>query len=66
VSDLVFQMKLALLEALQLQLILDGALREAGYDVIEVSVLEVQLVDTLPEHFAVGGMHHGMVPPYRL
>jgi hypothetical protein len=65
-SDLVLEVKLALLEALQLQLILDGILREAGYDVIEVSVLEVQLVDTLPEHFAVGRMHHGMGPPYRL
>src|SRR5690349_18872915 len=64
--DLVLEVELAFLEALQLQLILDGALREAGYDVIEVPVLEVQLVDTLPEHFTVGGMYHGEVPPYRL
>jgi hypothetical protein len=66
VGDLVLEVQLAFLEALQLQLVLDGALREAGYDVIEVSVLEVQLIDTLPEHFTVGGMHHGEVPPYRL
>jgi hypothetical protein len=58
--------QLAFLEALQLKLVLDGALREAGYDVIEVSVLEVQLIDALPEHFTVNGMHHWQVPPYRL
>jgi hypothetical protein len=51
--------KLALLQPLQLKLILDGASREAGNDVIEVAVLEVQLIDTLPEHFAVGHMYHG-------
>jgi len=52
-------LKLALLEPLQLKLILDGACGQAGDDVIQVSVLEMQLVDTLPEHFAVGRMYHG-------
>src|SRR5687767_6598534 len=65
-GDLVLEVQLAFLEALQLELILDGALREAGYDVIEVSVLEVQLVEAVPEHFTVGGMYHGKVPAYRL
>jgi hypothetical protein len=51
---------------LQLQLVLNGALRKAGNDVIEVSVLQMQLVDALPEHFTVGGMYHGHIPPYRL
>jgi hypothetical protein len=65
-SDLVLQVKLALLQALELKLILDRIDREAGDYVIEVSVLEVQLVYALPEHFTVGRMYHGNVPPYRL
>jgi hypothetical protein len=28
-------------------------------------VLEVQLIDALPEHFNVGGEIHGRIPPYR-
>jgi hypothetical protein len=65
--NLVFKVKLALLETLQLELVLDSALREAGNYVIEVAVLEMQLIDTLPEHFTVGGMYyHGRLPPYRL
>jgi hypothetical protein len=61
-GDLVLQVKLAFLEALQLQLVLDGALRKAGNNVIEVAVLKVQLVNALPEHFTVGGMYHGHFP----
>jgi hypothetical protein len=29
-------------------------------------VLQVQLIDPAAEHFTVGGMYHGRVPPYRL
>jgi hypothetical protein len=65
-GDLVLEVQLAFLEALELQLVLNGALRKAGNDVIEVSVLQMQLVDALPEHFTVGGMYHGHIPPYRL
>lgn len=58
-GDLVFQIQLALFEALELQLILNSTLGKAGNNVIEVSVLEMQLVDTLPEHFTVGRSYHG-------
>jgi len=61
-SDLVFQVELALLETLKLELVLDGISAKAGDDVIEVSVLEVQLIDTLPEHFTVGRMYHWHAP----
>jgi hypothetical protein len=59
-GDLILEVQLAFLEALQLKLVLDSALGEAGYDVIEVSVLQVQLIDTLAEHLTVGGMYHGL------
>jgi hypothetical protein len=59
VGDLVFQIQLALLEALELQLVLNSTLGKAGNDVIEVSVLEMQLIDALPEHFTVGRSYHG-------
>jgi hypothetical protein len=50
-----------------LELVLDRVLGKAGNDVIEVSVLQVQLIDTLAEHFTVGLMYyHGQNPPYRL
>jgi hypothetical protein len=39
--DLVLQEELAFLEALQLQLILGGALRKSGDDIIEIPVLYV-------------------------
>jgi hypothetical protein len=58
-GDLVFQIQLALLEPLELQLILNSTLGKAGNDVIEVSVLEMQLVDALPEHLTVGRSYHG-------
>jgi hypothetical protein len=59
--DLVFQQEFAFLEALQLQLVLRGALRKAGNDVIKVSVLGVQLMDLGPETIDVGGMYHGVI-----
>ena len=59
--NLVFEEKLALLEALELKLVLDGTLGKAANNVIEVSVLHVQLIDALPEHFDVGGMYHGLI-----
>ena len=65
--DLVLQKQLAFLQALELELVLDGINAKAGDDVVEVAVLEVQLVDALPEHFTVGRMYyHGLHPPYRL
>ncbi len=60
-GDLVLQVELALFQALELKLILNRVQREAGDDVVEVSVLEVQLIDTLPEHFTVGRMYHGQI-----
>jgi hypothetical protein len=61
VGDLVFQIELALLEALKLELVLDRIYGKAGDDVVEVAVLEVQLVDAAPEHFTVGRMYyHGL------
>ena len=59
--NLVFEEKLALLEALQLKLVLDGALSEAADDVVEIPVFHMQLIDALPEHFDVGGMYHGLI-----
>jgi hypothetical protein len=61
VGDLVFEIQLALFEALELQLVLNGTLRKAGNYVIEVSVLQVQLINALAEHFTVGGMYHGHI-----
>src|SRR4026208_2241271 len=58
---LVFQEEFAFLEALQLDLVLRGALRQAGYDIVEIAVLYVQLVDSLLESFDVGGMYHGVI-----
>ena len=64
--DLVFQEKLALLEALQLDLILGGAVRQSDDDVIKVPVFRLQLMDFLLETLDVGGMyHHGGIPPYQ-
>ena len=57
--DLVFQVQLPFFEPLQLKLVLNGIDREAGDNVIEVSVLEVQLIDALPEPFTVDHMYHG-------
>jgi hypothetical protein len=58
-SDLVFEEELAFLEALQLELVLGGALREAKYDVIKVPVLCLQLIYFLLQTLNVGDMYHG-------
>jgi hypothetical protein len=63
--DLVFQEELAFLEALQLQLVLGGAMRQTGDDVIEVSMLYLQLVNSLLESLDVGGLYHGRHPPHQ-
>jgi hypothetical protein len=61
----VLQEELAFLEALQLQLVLGGALRQTGDDIIEISVFYLQLVDSLLQRFDFGGMYHGRHPPYQ-
>jgi hypothetical protein len=58
-GDLVFDEEFAFLESLQLDLVLGGALCQAGDYVIEVSVLGMQLVDLYLETVDVGGMYHG-------
>jgi hypothetical protein len=50
---------------LQLDLVLGGAVRQAGDDIIEVPVLYLQLMDFLLETVDVGGMYHGQLPPYQ-
>src|SRR5688572_13640882 len=62
-GDLIFEIKLAFLETLQLELILGGALRESGDYIVEVAVLNVQLIDTFFERFDIQG-HHGWGPPF--
>jgi hypothetical protein len=62
---LVFEIEFSFLEALQLELILGGALREAGDHVIEVPVFRLKLVNFLLESLDVGGMYHGRIPPYQ-
>jgi hypothetical protein len=64
-GDLVFQEELAFLEALQLDLVLGGALRQAGDYVIEVPVFRLQLIDSDLEGLDFGGMYHGQIPPYQ-
>jgi hypothetical protein len=51
--------ELAFFQALQLELILHGMLRKAGNDIIKVAVLEMQLIDALPQRFAIGHLRHG-------
>jgi hypothetical protein len=58
-GNLIFDEELAFLESLQLDLVLGGALRQAGDYVIEVPVLGMQLVDLDFETVDVGGMYHG-------
>src|SRR5690606_34153766 len=61
--DLVLEKELAFLEALQLELILGGVLREPDDHVIEVPVFGLQLPDFLPESLNVGDRYHGCHPP---
>jgi hypothetical protein len=62
VRDLIFQQQFFLLEALQLQLVLSGFFSKSGYDIIEIAVFEVQLVNPLLKRIDIS--LHGQAPPF--
>jgi hypothetical protein len=62
VRDLIFQQEFFLLEALQLQLVLSGFFSQSGYDIVEIAVFEVKIVDTLLKR--IDNSLHGQAPPF--